>query len=258
MSRMAAPVENRDMNGDQLLEIVTKAYLGSRDFNGFSFSRAAQTLPELDSLTETVSGLVEAQRLELLFDGADEYPAVKRFRVAPRSWCSTPPAARSATHCCTGTPTTSSISPYSTEAPELRALPAGEQRCTRILGRAQPGRAFICFCSPPALCEIPPLLAWPKTAAPSRTLGPRCAPARRDGLSYPGWGSSATARAVKSLQTRLTGAGRMVTGRLPFPDMAARWRHRRQFWPRIAPCGGTFTPAAPDGRTRPTRSVGAQ
>jgi hypothetical protein len=71
------------MNGDRLLEIVTEAYLGSRHFNGFSFSRAAQTLPDRNSLTETVSGLVEAQRLELLFDGADENPALKRFRVAP-------------------------------------------------------------------------------------------------------------------------------------------------------------------------------
>ena len=62
------------MNGDQLLEIVTQAYLGSRDFNGFSFSRAAQTLPDLNSLRDTVSGLVETQRLELLFDGADENP----------------------------------------------------------------------------------------------------------------------------------------------------------------------------------------
>ena len=73
------------MNGDQLLEIVTEAYLGSRDFNGFSFSRAAQTLSDLNSLTETVSGLVEAQRLDLLFGGVDENPAVKRFRVAPSS-----------------------------------------------------------------------------------------------------------------------------------------------------------------------------
>jgi hypothetical protein len=78
-------VENRDMNGDRLLEIVTEAYLGSRDFNGFSFSGAAPTLPNLNSLTETVSRLVEVQRLELLFDGADENPAVKRFRVAPRA-----------------------------------------------------------------------------------------------------------------------------------------------------------------------------
>lgn len=82
---MAAQVENRDMNGDELLKIVTEAYLGSRDFNGFGFSRAAQPLPDLKSLTETVSGLVEAQRLELLLDGAEENPAVKRFGAAPRA-----------------------------------------------------------------------------------------------------------------------------------------------------------------------------
>jgi hypothetical protein len=70
------------MSGDRLLEIVTEAYLGSPDFNGLSFSRAGRALPDLNSLTETVTGLVEAQQIELLFEGAEENPAVKRFPLA--------------------------------------------------------------------------------------------------------------------------------------------------------------------------------
>lgn len=70
------------VSGDRLLEIVTEAYLCSPDFNGFSFSRAFSTFPDLTSLTESVSGLVGAQQLELLFDGAEENPAIKRFPVA--------------------------------------------------------------------------------------------------------------------------------------------------------------------------------
>src|SRR4051794_34191895 len=70
------------ISGDRLLEIVTEAYLGSQDFNGFSFSREAHTLPDLNSLTQTVTDLVEAQQLELLFNGIEENPAVKRFPVA--------------------------------------------------------------------------------------------------------------------------------------------------------------------------------
>jgi hypothetical protein len=57
------------MSGDRLLDIVTEAYLRSGDFNGFSFNREAPTLPDLKSLTKTVSDLVEARQLELLFDG---------------------------------------------------------------------------------------------------------------------------------------------------------------------------------------------
>jgi hypothetical protein len=68
---------------DRLLELVTEAYLRSPDFNGFSFSRKAPTLPALNSITETVAGLIEAGRLELLFEGEDENPAVKRFPVKP-------------------------------------------------------------------------------------------------------------------------------------------------------------------------------
>lgn len=76
-------IKNRDMSDDQLLEIVTKAYLDSRDFNGFSFGRVARTLPDVNSLAETVTRLIESERLQLLFDGIDENPAVKRFQVAP-------------------------------------------------------------------------------------------------------------------------------------------------------------------------------
>ena len=85
LSSTVARVDNRQMNGEQLLEMVTNAYLRSADFNGFSFSRAAQTLGDLNNLTAVVSGLVESGRLELLFNGTDLNPAVKRFPVAPFS-----------------------------------------------------------------------------------------------------------------------------------------------------------------------------
>ena len=71
------------VSGDRLLEIVTETYITSRDFNGFSFSRAQPAVPDLNGLTQTVTSLVEAQQLELLFDGATENPAIKSFPVTP-------------------------------------------------------------------------------------------------------------------------------------------------------------------------------
>jgi len=69
------------MTCDRLLEIVTEGYLSSSDFNGFSLRAMRDAFPDLHSLTRLVTDLVTSKRLQLLFDGVDENPAIKRFGV---------------------------------------------------------------------------------------------------------------------------------------------------------------------------------
>ncbi len=61
--------------------MATETYLGSHDFNGLRLGTLANA--ESTGLADEVEKLVRDGKLELLFAGVDENPAVKRFPARP-------------------------------------------------------------------------------------------------------------------------------------------------------------------------------